>query len=318
MKFVRDLHNLSASTGGCVATIGNFDGVHLGHQLIIKQLQQTAETNNLPSVLLTFEPHPQEFFSPDNAQARLMRLREKLVCLRNYHIDRVVCLKFNQALAELSAEDFIRNILVDKLAVRHLIVGEDFRFGNKRKGNISTLESSGRKFGFLITCTETCEVDGQRVSSSRVRNALASGNLPQAERLLGRPYSICGRIVHGDKRGRILGYPTININMHRQRSPVSGIFATKIYGLGTSVHNAVTSIGTRPVFNGANVRLEAHVLDFDAEVYGNYVCVELLQRLRPEQNFETIDELKIQIETDINNARKYFSGDNIKNNKLTS
>ena len=306
MKFVRNLHNLSALERGCVASIGNFDGVHLGHQLIIRQLQAAAGVDGLPSVLLTFEPHPQEFFSPENAPARLMRLREKLICLQQYKLDQVVCLKFNRALAELPAENFIRNILVDKLSVRHLVVGHDFRFGNKRKGDINMLESAGRNYGFQVECARTCEVDGQRVSSSIIREALASGDLSGAERLLGRPYSICGRVVHGDKRGRVLGYPTINIDMHRHRSPVSGIFATRIHGVGETVHNAVTSIGTRPVFNGENVRLEAHILDFDADIYGTHVCVELVRQLRPERNFTTIDELKIQIEKDIGEARQYF------------
>jgi riboflavin kinase / FMN adenylyltransferase len=310
MEFVRNLHNFSASLQGCVATIGNFDGVHLGHQLIIKQLQDTAKLTNLPAVLMTFEPHPQEYFSPNNAPARLMRLREKIISLRKYSIDQVVCLKFNQPLADLSADDFIRNILVDKLAIRRLVIGDDFRFGNKRKGDINTLELSGRKYGFDVIRSITCEVDDQRVSSTLIRKLLANGNLAQAEKLLGRPYSICGRVAHGDKRGRDMGYPTMNIDLHRQRSPVAGIFATKIYGLGEAILPAVTSIGTRPVFNGVNVRLEAHVLDFDAEVYGEYVCVELLQQLRPEQNFASVDELKGQIETDIVEARKYFASEN--------
>ena len=243
MELIRNLHRLSALANGCVATIGNFDGVHLGHQLIIRQLQQAAGQDGLPSVLLTFEPHPQEFFSPENAPARLMRLREKLICLRNYRLDQVVCLKFNRALAELPAGDFIRNLLVEKLSVRHLVVGHDFRFGNKRKGDINLLELSGKQYGFQVECARTCEVDGHRVSSSIIREALVYGDLTRAERLLGRPYSICGRVVHGDKRGRKLGYPTINIDMHRHRSPVSGIFATRIHGLGKTVHNAVTSIG---------------------------------------------------------------------------
>lgn len=311
MELIRNLHNFRERHRGCVATIGNFDGVHLGHQLIIRQLQQSAGQDGLPSVLLTFEPHPQEFFSPENAPARLMRLREKLICLRQYNLDQVVCLKFNRALSELSAGDFIRNILVDKMAVRHLIVGDDFRFGNKRRGDLQLLELSAREFGFQVECSQTCEVDGQRVSSSAVRKALADGNLSLAERLLGRPYSICGRIVHGDKRGRSLGYPTINISMHRHRSPVSGIFAARIHGLGENVHNAVTAIGTRPVFNGVNVRLEAYILDFDTDVYGNHVCVELLYRLRPELDFATVDELKIRMDKDVNEARQYFAGEKI-------
>ena len=308
MEFIRDLHNLHASHKGCVVTIGNFDGVHLGHQAIIRQLQAASTENHQPAGVVIFEPHPQEFLHPDRAPARLMRLREKLIYLRQSEIDRVVCLRFNRALSSLPAEDFIRNVLVNKLGVRHLIVGEDFRFGNKRKGDISTLTQSGKTYGFTLECTESCKIDGRRVSSSWAREVLEAGDMIQAEKLLGRPYAINGRVVHGDKRGRELGYPTINIDLHRLKSPVSGIFAARVHGLGSEPAEAVVSIGTRPMFGGKTINLEAHLLDFDRDVYGVYVTVELLKQLRKEHMFDTINKLKVQMKNDVAEAREFFQG----------
>lgn len=310
MEFIRNLHNFRDRHKGCVATIGNFDGVHLGHQSIINQLKNAAKLHGLPTVIVTFEPHPQEFFAPEKAPARLMRLREKLACLKQYGIDRVVCLRFDQALANLSAEDFIRKILVDKLGVRHLIVGDDFRFGKNRQGDIATLKEFAQQSGFEVEHTDTCMVNGRRVSSTWLRDLLAAGKMKEATELLGRPYTISGRVVHGDKRGRGLGYPTININLHRHQSPVAGIFAAKVYGLKPEVVPAAVSVGSRPVFEGRDVNLEAHLLDFDQEVYGAYVTIELLKQLRHEQMFDNIDDLKQQMNNDIAEIRKYFSENN--------
>lgn len=313
MELIRNLHNFRDRHKGCVATIGNFDGVHLGHQAIIKQLKSTAEFHGQPAVIVTFEPHPQEFFAPDRAPARLMRLREKLAYLRQTGIDRVVCLRFDQALADLSAEDFIRNILVEKLGVRHLIIGDDFRFGKKRQGDITTLKEYAAQSGFDVEHTDTCMINGHRVSSSRVRELLAQGKMSKAAELLGRSYAISGRVVHGEKRGRALGYPTINVNLHRHLSPVAGIFAAMVHGLQPDVIHAAVSIGSRPVFGGDDINLEAHLLDFDREVYGAYVTVELLKQLRHEQMFDNIDALKQQMDQDIAEARKFFSEYNKKN-----
>ena len=310
MEFIRNLHNFRDRHKGCVATIGNFDGVHLGHQSIINQLKNAAKMHGLPTVIVTFEPHPQEFFKPDKAPARLMRLREKLACLKQYGIDRVVCLRFDQALANLSAEDFISKILVDKLGVRHLIVGDDFRFGKNRQGDIATLKEVARQSGFEVEHTDTCIVNGQRVSSTWLRKLLVAGKMEEAAELLGRPYTISGRVVHGDKRGRELGYRTININLHRHQSPVAGIFAAKVYGLKPEVIHAAVSVGSRLVFEGRDVNLEAHLLDFDQEVYGAYVTIELLKQLRHEQKFDNIDELKQQMYNDIAEIRKFFSENN--------
>jgi riboflavin kinase/FMN adenylyltransferase len=306
MEFIRDLHNLHASHKGCVATIGNFDGVHLGHQTIIRQLQSASTATHQPAGIVIFEPHPQEFLHPERAPARLMRLREKLEYLRLAEIDRVVCLRFNHALANLPAEDFIRNVLVEKLGVQHLIVGNDFRFGNKREGDIHILTRSGKIYGFTLDCTATCKIEDRRISSSWVREALAAGDMTLAEKLLGRPYAINGRIVHGEKRGRELGYPTININLHRSKSPVSGIFAARVHGLGSDLEKAVVSIGTRPMFGGKTINLEAHILDFDQNVYGAYVAVELLKQLRKEEMFDTINDLIAQMKNDEAEAREFF------------
>lgn len=310
MEFIRNLHNLHAGHKGCAATIGNFDGVHLGHQAIIRQLRSAADANKLPAVAVIFEPHPQEFLLPEQAPARLMRLREKLVCLKQSAIDRVICLRFDQALASLPAEDFIRDILLEKLGIEHLIVGDDFRFGNKRQGDIATLSGFSKTSGFTLECTAACMIEGRRVSSSWVREALAAGDMKQTEKLLGRPYAISGRIVHGDKRGRELGYPTINVDLRRLRSPVSGIFAARVQGLDTKPLPAAVSIGTRPMFGGGSVLLEAHLLDFDREVYGRYVRVELLKQLRNEQKFVNMAALQEQMERDVAAVKKFFSTDN--------
>ena len=307
MELIRNLHNFRERHRGCVATIGNFDGVHLGHQAIIRQLQTAAEKHGQPSVIVTFEPHPQEFFSPKKAPARLMRLREKLGYLRQTGIDRVVCLRFDQTLADMFAEDFISNILVEKLDVRHLIIGDDFRFGKNRLGDIETLKKYAAQSGFDVGHTDTRMIEGRRVSSTWLRELLAAGKMLEAVELLGRPYAISGRVVHGEKRGRVLGYPTININLHRHLSPVSGIFAAKVYGLQAETIHAAVSIGNRPMFGGDDINLEAHLLDFDREVYGAYVTVELLKQLRHEKMFDNIDELKKQMACDISEARKFFT-----------
>lgn len=314
MRIVRDLYNLPADHPGCVATIGNFDGVHRGHRLIIDQLLAVSRATGQSSVVISFEPHPQEFFMPADAPARLMRLREKIICLQQLDIDMLLCLHFNRRLADQRPEEFVQRTLVEKLAVRYLIIGSDFRFGYQRRGEINTLLDLGRKFGFTVACAETCEVAGDRVSSSRIRSLLAAGNLEQAEELLGHPYFICGRVVHGDKRGRDLGYPTINVNMHRLKSPVSGIFASLVHGLEATALPAVSSIGSRPVFNGQNVNLETHILDFTQDVYGAHVKVELCKQLRTEQNFDSVDALKQQMTVDVAQAREYFNEKN--NNRL--
>jgi len=312
MELIRSLHNIRERHRGCVATIGNFDGIHLGHQAIIAQLKEAGKVHNLPTVVVTFEPQPQEYFMSEKAPARVLRLREKIESLRQQKIDRMVCLRFNNSLANLSPEEFIEKLLVDGLAIRYLVVGDDFHFGKDRKGDYSLLQTLGKQYGFDVVCTTTSTIQGRRVSSTWLREVLAAGKLELAQRLLGRHYSISGRIVHGDKRGRRLGFPTANVDMHRLISPVSGIFATKVYGLNDAGIDAVTNIGTRPMFGGKVMILEAHLLDFDDDIYGRYVRVELLKQLRREETFATIEELKQQMQNDVENTKEFFRENNNK------
>ena len=225
MELIFGLHNLRAAETPCVATIGNFDGVHLGHQAVIGQLAEKAAAMNQPTTLITFEPTPAEFFAQDKAPARLTTFREKYVTLKRFAIDRILVFPFNQRLSSMQAEDFISRILIQGLDVRYLVVGDDFRFGKNRAGNFELLQQSGREYGFAVVSMPSFCVDGERVSSSGIRSALADGDFDRAERLLGRHYHMTGKVAHGDKRGRQWGFPTANINMKRKVIPLRGIFA---------------------------------------------------------------------------------------------
>lgn len=312
MELIRSLHNLRQHHKKCVATIGNFDGIHLGHQAIISQLKEIAQKYDLPGVVIIFEPQPQEYFAPENAPARLTRLREKVKEMERLGVDRLICMKFDGELANLSAREFVELLLIDGLDIRHLVVGDDFRFGKNRQGDYSTLEKMADEFGYELDHTNTCSFQGMRISSSRIRQALANDDLNLASQLLGRTYSISGRVVHGDKRGKELGFATANMELHRLHSPVVGVYVTRVHikgnkGTGESSHQAVTSIGTRPMFDGEGMRLETHILDFDETIYAQHIRVDFLEKLRPESKFSDIDDLKKAIETDIKNARQYFS-----------
>jgi len=306
MEFIRGLHNIRARHRDCVATIGNFDGVHLGHQAVIRQLHQVAAVCGLPAAVVIFEPQPQEFLAPDRAPARLMRLRDKIEWLARHDVDRVLCLRFDCGLAEWSAQQFVERVLLAGLAVKHLIIGDDFRFGKNREGGYDTLVAFARNSGYQVDHTTTCEIDGRRISSTRVREALSRGDMTLAARLLGRPFAISGRVVHGDKRGRELGYPTINLDLHRLRSPVAGIFVSRVHGPGMEARPAVTSVGNRPMFDGTRMLVETHLLDYTGDAYGAHIRVEFLQKLRGEEVFRNNSELQQQIERDIAQARQYF------------
>lgn len=308
MEFIRGLHNLTQRHRGCVATIGNFDGVHLGHQTVIEQLARKAAELRLPTTLVLFEPQPLEFFQPNFLPARLTRLREKVEILRTHAIDRVLCVEFGATFAALSAHDFIARVLVDGLGVRHLMVGDDFRFGAGRRGDFAMLCEAGRNHGFNVSATDTVSVDGQRVSSTRIRELLATGDLSGARRLLGRHYGMSGRVAHGNKLGRELGIPTANIHVHRRRTPVAGIFVAEVLGLQTHPLPGVASVGTRPtVDDGTRTILEVHLLDFNRDIYGAHVTVNFLHKLREEKRFESLVELKTWIERDVADSRSYFS-----------
>jgi riboflavin kinase/FMN adenylyltransferase len=308
MEFIRGLHNLRPRHRGCVATIGNFDGVHLGHQAVIGQLAEKAAELHLPALAVLFEPQPLEHFRPEAAPARLMRLREKLQALRRYSVERVLCLRFDARQAAMSAEDFIRRVLVEALSVRYLVVGDDFRFGHGRAGDFALLERAGRAHGFQVAPMHSFTVDGARVSSTRVREALAAGDLDGAARLLGRGFRISGRVAHGDKRGRTIGVPTANIHLHRRVTPLRGVYVVELYGLDEEPLAGVANIGTRPTVGGTRALLEVHLFDFDRDIYGRHVSVEFLHRLRDEQRFQSLDELKARITMDFTEARHWLSG----------
>jgi len=304
MEVIRSLSQLRAHHQDCVATIGNFDGVHLGHQAVFAQLIEKSKELQLPSVVISFEPQPQEFFVPNQAPARLTRLREKVLALRQFPLDRFLCLRFNRQLANWSPEAFISQVLVDGLSIKYLIVGDDFRFGAQRKGDFYTLKNAGEKYGFKVVNTPTRMLENERISSTRVRKALQNNEMNEAARLLGRPYSLCGRVAHGAKLGRQLGFPTANISLNRHAIPVKGVFAVRVLGIDEKPYFGVANVGNRPTVGGElKPLLEAHLFDFNQDIYGKYLEIELLHHLRGEHKFSSLEALKSQISQDIENAR---------------
>jgi riboflavin kinase/FMN adenylyltransferase len=307
MELIRGLHNLRPAHHGSVATIGNFDGVHLGHQAVIGQVRTEAQRFGEPMVVIAFEPQPREFFAGTHAPARLTRLREKLEALDRYGVDRILILRFDHRLAEMPAGEFIARILIAGLGVRHLVVGDDFRFGHGRQGDFAMLEQAGRANGFQVAAMATVLVGGVRVSSTRVRQALAYGELAMAARLLGRPYALSGRVAHGDKRGRTIGFPTANVFLHRRVTPVAGVFAVRVHGLAHTPVAGVANIGRRPTVAGQRVQLEVHLFDFEDDIYGRHIQVELCHKIREERKFASFAALRAQIHTDAAAARAYFA-----------
>ncbi|OUS29936.1 riboflavin biosynthesis protein RibF [Gammaproteobacteria bacterium 45_16_T64] len=320
MELIRGAYNLRTHHQGCVATIGNFDGVHLGHQAIIEQLLAKGESLSLPSVVILFEPQPREYFSDGVIPSRLMTVRDKFNMLASLGIDRVLCLRFDEAFCSLSAAEFCKSILVDGLGIKHLVVGDDFRFGNDRCGDFSFLQNAGASNGFSVEHTCTYEVEGGRVSSTRIRNALADGNIEIVKDLLGEHFSISGRVVHGDKIGRTIGVPTANVLLNRDISPVNGVFAVTVtmpehvdvLGKVRTERSAlgVANVGLRPTVSGTQMRLETHLFDFDEDIYGRRVSVSFRHKIRDEQKFSGLDALKAQIAEDILSAKSYFTQSN--------
>ncbi len=306
MELIRHAHNLKPHHRACVATIGNYDGVHLGHQAVIRQLKRNAEVMNLPATVITFEPHPLEYFRSESTPTRLSSFREKLELLEQNGVDRVLCLRFQQGLADLSAEEFIRQVLVNGLGVRRLIIGDTFKFGKDRKGDFQMLQAFGRELDFDVVPAEMHMSDGYRVSSTIIRERLGNGEFEEAQLLLGRYFSISGRVVHGAKRGRELGFPTANINLNKRHVPLRGVFAVSIKGVNDTTHLGVANLGTRPVFEEKKLLLETHIFDFDEMIYGKHIKVEFFKRLRDEKKFSSIDALVEQIENDRNAARDFF------------
>jgi riboflavin kinase / FMN adenylyltransferase len=291
-------------------TIGNFDGVHLGHQAILARVRKMSQKLTLTAGVLTFEPHPREFFSPVAAPARLTTLREKLECLAHHGVDRTHVVRFNHEFAAMSPDDFVAQLLVENLGVRCLLVGDDFRYGAGRGGDYTQLARAAERFGFQLESMESVSVAGERVSSTAVREALARGDFAQAERLLGRPYTMEGRVAHGEKLGRRLGFPTANIPLKRKRAPLTGIYAVKLHGIEVTPLPAVASLGVRPtVLADAAPVLEVHVLDFNADIYGRRVRVEFLHKLRDEEKYPDLETLRRQIQRDVEHARQYLNSD---------
>ena len=290
-----------------VLTIGNFDGVHLGHRALLARLTAAAAKAGLPAAVLTFEPHPREFFAPHSPPSRLSTLREKLELIADDGVDLAYVCHFNARFAAFAPEEFIERVLVGALRVRHLIVGDDFRFGARRAGNFALLREAGAHLGFQVEAMESVTLNGERASSSGVRDALQEGRLEHAARLLGRPYSIDGRVVHGDKIGRQLGFATANIRIKHERPPLQGVFAVEVKGLAGGPHRGAANLGYRPSANQV-VRplLEVHLFDFSADIYGAHLNVRFLHKLRDEVKFPDFNALKAQIASDVEAAKAYF------------
>ena len=306
MELIRGLRNLRRRHHGSVLTIGNFDGVHLGHRAILTQLSQFGEEEGVPTVLVTFEPQPLEFFARAVAPPRLTRFREKLHALDTTSVDRVLMLNFDHELSQMLPDAFVMELLIDQLGARLILAGEDFRFGRDAFGNLALLQELGRKHGFRVVTRDTFSQSGGRVSSSWIRDALANGELDLAARLLGRPYSMSGRVRHGQQLGRTIGFPTANIFPHRAACPLSGIYIVTLLGISEQPLPGVASVGTRPTVDGKDVILEVHIFDFTKDIYGRMVEVEFLQKLRDELRFDSVAEMTVQIEKDAQQAREYF------------
>lgn len=307
MKLIRGVHNLRSGQGkGSVVTIGNFDGVHLGHQVILRELKAAGARLGLPDVVMVFEPQPQEFFAGDKAPPRLMHWRDKMDALKSKGVGQVFCVRFDEAFRELTARDFVEKLLVQGLGCRHLVVGDDFRFGCDRSGDFALLQAAGKEFGFSVNNTTSVMLGGLRVSSTRIREAVVAGQFGLAEELLGAPYRISGHVMHGDKIGRTLGIPTANIALCRRVSPLSGIYAVRVHGLGLAPLYGAANVGTRPAVNGTDNRIEVHILDFNGDIYGRRISVEFCAKLREETNFPSLEALTVAIQKDIRDTRAYF------------
>lgn len=281
----------------CALAIGNFDGMHLGHQVLLQKLNETAKSLNLTSAVMTFEPHPREFFSPETAPARLSSLREKLEHFADAGVETTYVCRFNRSLAKLTPQEFMKNILRDSLNAQAILVGDDFRFGAMRAG--STLDFLEAEFN-LISLPKV-DLEAARVSSTRVRSALAAGDLDEACLLLNRPYSMSGKVVHGAKLGRQLGFPTANVHMRHERPALTGVYAVKLEGL-----HAVANLGVRPTLGMPKLMLEVHVIDFNEDLYGKHVHIDFLHKIRDEAKFDGLDALKAQIALDVEAARNFF------------
>lgn len=311
VEITRGMVNLSPQPKGCVVTLGNFDGVHKGHQAVLANVRAKSKELGLPSVLVCFEPQPLEYFDEFNAPARLTRFREKIELLSAQGVDRVLCLRFNEATRSMTAAEFIQ-LLVEKLNTKALFVGDDAKFGADRSGNFSLLVEAGKEFGFEVTNLRTLTFGETRVSSSRIRQCLALGDLKQAKELLGYPYSIKGKVVYGRQLGRTLDAPTANVQLHRYRAPIDGVFAVDVSideGAGEKVYQGVANVGVRPTLEEESLKpiLEVFLFDFDGDLYGSCVKVVFCSKLRNEKKFDGLEELKQAIAADVTQAKLFFA-----------
>ncbi len=301
----RELYDLVA--GGSVVTIGSYDGIHLGHQKLLSRVVEEAAARRLPAVVMSFEPTPKEFFAQDAPPTRLMRFREKFEALAAAGIDIFHCPRFNEAMKGIRADTFVRQLLIHTLNVRHLVIGDDFRFAARREGDIDLLLRAGKALDFRVEQIGSVTVDGQRVSSTAIREALQRGDMEQARNLLGHYYRMSGKVIRGERIGRDLGYPTANVHLQRRLSPVLGIFAVRVFGLGEEARDGVASVGTRPTFDGTKPILEVHVFDFDEDIYGRRIEVEFVARLRDTEKFDDVEQLVEQMHRDSAAAREILA-----------
>jgi riboflavin kinase/FMN adenylyltransferase len=307
MELIRGLHNLRPRHHGCVATIGAFDGVHLGHQAVIRHLLDKSAALGLPSLIIVFEPLPREYFAPLQAPARIMSFREKFRALEALGVDRLLRIRFNEQFRGMSAQNFVDDIFVAALGVRYVVLGDDFRFGADRQGDIDFMRRQGQRYGFEAVSTPTCEVDGERVSSTRIREALEAAEFAAAQTLLGRPYSISGRVIHGRQLGRVIGTPTANLELRRLRAPLAGVYTVEVNGGGLTNAQGVANVGVRPTVNDSiKANLEVHVLDRDINLYGRHIEVTFRHKLRNEMKFGSVEELQANIARDIEQTRAWF------------
>lgn len=307
MELIRGLHNLRPRHHGCVATIGAFDGVHLGHQAVIRHLLDKSAQFKLPSLIIVFEPLPREYFAPLQAPARIMSFWEKCRALEGLGVDRLLRIRFNEQLRGMSAQRFVDDIFVAGLGVRYVVLGDDFRFGADRQGDIEFIREQGLRYGYEAGSTATFAIDGERVSSTRIREALENADFDTAEALLGRPYSISGRVIQGRQLGRVLGTPTANLELRRLRAPLSGVYTVQVSGGGLIDAHGVANVGVRPtVDDSIKANLEVHVLDRDIDLYGRHIEVTFRHKLREEIKFGSIEELQENIARDIEKTRAWF------------
>lgn len=307
MELVRGLNSVSKALRGCVLTVGNYDGVHLGHQQMIQALKRRAAEIGAPSTVLVFEPSSKEFIDPDAAPARLTRWREKFAALAALEVDRLVTLRFNECMRAMSPGDFVDQLIVRGLGARHVVVGHDFRYGSQACGTIDSLKAAGRSHGFGVEQIAPFVLGGVRVSSTLVRERLECADYMGAARLLGRPYRMIGHVAHGRELGRTFGFPTANLHLMRRKSPTWGVIAVRVHGIEAGPRDGVASLGTRPTVNGVEPLLEVHVFDFDGDLYGRLIEVEFVAKLRDEIKFDTVESMVEQMKVDAANARELLS-----------